>query len=71
MRSTSIELRGRREHCSAFKEELEELTSLMSDIPFLGDQTPPTWRKDRILSQVFEEETVEEKNIHKKIQGCT
>ena len=29
-------------HCSACKEELEELTSLMSDIPFLaGDQTPP------------------------------
>ncbi|BBP87939.1 hypothetical protein BsIDN1_15570 [Bacillus safensis] len=54
-------------HCSACKEELEELTSLMSDIPFLaGDQTPPAGMKDRILSQVFEEETVEEKNSHKK-----
>nr|MDH3176192.1 zf-HC2 domain-containing protein [Bacillus pumilus] len=54
-------------HCSACKEELEELTSLMSDIPFLaGDQTPPAGMKHRILSQVFEEETAEEKNSHRK-----
>lgn len=54
-------------NCSACKEELEELTSLMSDIPFLADdQTPPAGMKDRILSQVFEEETVEEKNSHRK-----
>ncbi|MGG1696053.1 anti-sigma factor [Bacillus zhangzhouensis] len=57
-------------HCSACKEELEELTSLMSDIPFLaGDQTPPAGMKDRILSQVFEEETSEtvtEKTNQKK-----
>ncbi len=54
-------------HCSACKEELEELTSLMSDIPFLAsDQTPPAEMKDRILSKVFEEETVEEKNSHRK-----
>lgn len=54
-------------HCSACKEELEELTSLMSDIPFLAeDQIPPAGMKDRILSQVFEEETVEEKNSQKK-----
>ncbi|RAP19111.1 hypothetical protein C2W59_01354 [Bacillus pumilus] len=54
-------------NCSACKEELEELTSFMSDIPFLaGDQTPSAGMKDRILSQVFEEETVEEKNSHRK-----
>ncbi|TYS34537.1 anti-sigma factor [Bacillus pumilus] len=56
--------------CSACKEELEELTSLMSEIPFLADdQAPPAGMKGRILSQVFEEETsetVEEKNDQKK-----
>ncbi|MEC2039269.1 anti-sigma factor [Bacillus altitudinis] len=47
-------------HCSDCKEELEELTSLMSDIPFLAeDETPPAGMKDRILSRVFEEEIPE------------
>jgi hypothetical protein len=45
--------------CSSCQEELNELTALTEDLPYLSAPvTPPTGMKDRILTNVFNEDTI-------------